>query len=168
MAHLDGLTQVANRRHFNQCLQQQWQNCLKSQQGLALILLDVDYFKLYNDHYGHLAGDDGLQRIAQGIQQGVEAVEGLVARYGGEEFAVILPRLSLEEAITVAKLIQRAIAAQNLPHTPSPISQLITLSIGLASQIPTPETTPDQLIQNADQSLYEAKRLGRNQICYES
>lgn len=162
LLRVDGLTQVANRRYFDEYLAQEWQRLQQAQQSLGLILCDVDYFKQYNDRYGHLQGDACLQQIAQQIQTSVRRSVDVVARYGGEEFAVILPNTDLKGAIAVAQKIQARIRQSKIIHDASQIDQLVTLSLGVASLVPCPATTPGTLIALADQALYQAKRAGRD------
>jgi diguanylate cyclase (GGDEF)-like protein/PAS domain S-box-containing protein len=161
---LDGLTQIANRRYFDDYLGQEWHRLKREQLPLSLLLCDVDYFKAYNDYYGHQAGDRCLQEIAQAIAAVTKRTSDLVARYGGEEFTVVLPNTSLAGAIQVAQQIQSAIAKLQLPHQQSPLGS-ITLSIGITSTIPTPPTLPEQLVATADAALYAAKDHGRNVCC---
>lgn len=163
LANLDGLTQIANRRRFDDYLSNEWQRHLEKQEPLALILTDVDYFKRYNDHYGHLGGDDCLIRVAQTIAQIPQRLTDLVARYGGEEFAVILPKTNPEGALIIAEEIKKAIALLSIPHAQSQVSQYVTLSLGVASLIPTLELNLEDLIAQADQALYTAKDQGRDQ-----
>ncbi|MEH1850840.1 MAG: EAL domain-containing protein [Nostoc sp.] len=162
LACSDGLTQVGNRRCFDHTLKTQWQRLAREQGSLSLILCDVDYFKLYNDTHGHLAGDDALRHVAKAISQTVKHPADLVARYGGEEFAVILPNTDIERAIAVAKNIQTNISALQMPHPHSDISEFITLSLGVATIIPHSQLSPETLIAAADQGLYQAKAQGRN------
>ena len=164
LALTDGLTQVANRRCFDDRLQIEWQRSLRQQEPLALILLDIDYFKHYNDHYGHQMGDDCLCQIAQTATQHMKRPTDLFARYGGEEFVVLLPNTDLEGAITVAKSIQSAIQRLGIPHQTSRVSQQVTVSMGIASVLPSAKLSPDDLITLADKHLYQAKERGRNQI----
>ena len=163
LANLDGLTQIANRRRFDDYLTVEWQRHLREKQPLALILIDIDYFKRYNDHYGHQGGDDCLIKVAQTIAKIPQRPTDLVARYGGEEFAVILPHTNSEGALIVAEEIREAIANLSIPHQNSAISDRITLSMGIASEIPTGEQSLEVLISYADQALYTAKSQGRNQ-----
>jgi diguanylate cyclase (GGDEF)-like protein len=162
LASSDGLTQVANRRCFDDTFNAQWQRLAREQDSLSLILCDVDYFKLYNDTHGHLAGDDALRNVAKTISQTVKHPADLVARYGGEEFAVILPNTDAEQAIAVAQEIQTNISALQLPHPSSEVSEFITLSLGVATIIPHNRSSPESLIAAADQGLYQAKAQGRN------
>lgn len=164
LAHLDGLTQIANRRRFDQVLQEEWQRLARKQQPLSLILCDVDYFKSYNDTYGHQAGDDCLYSIAQTIRQSVNRPADLVARYGGEEFVIILPDTDAIGAEVVAKIIQQKVQDLQLIHAQSPSSPYISLSFGIACYIPQPGLSSSRLIEAADTALYQAKKQGRNQI----
>jgi diguanylate cyclase (GGDEF)-like protein len=162
MANLDGLTQVANRRRFDDYLSLDWQRHKRNQTSIALILIDIDYFKRYNDTYGHQGGDDCLRRVAQEIAKVPQRSTDLVARYGGEEFAVILSDTDTKGALKVAEDIQTAIATLVIPHQSSDVSDLVTLSIGVVSLIPTIEQSIEALISYADQALYIAKHQGRN------
>lgn len=164
VATTDGLTQVANRYCFDQYLQKEWQRAIRDRRPLSLILCDVDFFKQYNDHYGHQAGDHCLQQVAQAIRKAVKRPADLVARYGGEEFVVILPETNQEGAIKVAEMIQWELQNLQIPHAQSKISDSVTLSLGLSSIIPTQASSPDELVAEADARLYEAKSSGRNCI----
>ena len=163
-AEQDGLTQVANRRMFNQYLEEQWLQALQSQTPLALILCDVDFFKLYNDTYGHLAGDECLHRVAQALARCVRRSQDLVARYGGEEFGLILPNMDLKEASDLADRLRTTILNCQIPHQSSPISPYLTLSLGCVSGIPQINLQSADLITQTDLCLYQAKRWGRNQV----
>jgi diguanylate cyclase (GGDEF)-like protein len=163
MANLDGLTQIANRRRFDDYLSSEWQRHQRDQNSLALIMIDIDYFKRYNDRYGHQGGDDCLVRVAQAIAQVPQRPTDLVARYGGEEFVVILSNTDTKGALKVARAIQEAIASLAIIHENSDVSDYVTLSMGFVSLIPTLDLSPEVLISHADQSLYLAKGKGRNQ-----
>jgi len=162
--NLDGLTQVFNRRQFNQSITQEWRRALREKQPLSLILCDVDFFKLYNDTYGHLMGDDCLRAVAKAISDCVKRAGDLVARYGGEEFAVILPNTNGEGAVHIAETIREQIHKFQIPHVKSPISETVTLSLGVACVVPTQELSPETLIKTADQALYQAKKQGRDRF----
>lgn len=162
---LDGLTQVANRRRFDEYLEQEWARLAREQQVLTLVLCDVDFFKPFNDTYGHLAGDDCLIQIAQTLNQTVQRPADLVARYGGEEFALILPSTNHDGAIHIAECIQEQLQQLNLSHVTSTVSDRVTLSIGIASLVPDLAASPQILVDAADQALYRAKNLGRNRYC---
>ena len=164
LANSDGLTQVANRRYFDEILPTEWRRCMREKQPLSLILCDVDYFKLYNDYYGHQMGDDCLIQVAKAMSSTVKRPADLVARYGGEEFIVILPNTDEKGAINVAESIQKKIKTLQILHFKSKISQYVTLSFGIATVIPELEMKPKNLIQIADEALYTAKKLGRNRI----
>jgi diguanylate cyclase (GGDEF)-like protein/PAS domain S-box-containing protein len=163
LATVDGLTEIANRRYFDQALDLEWQRAHRQQQPIALILCDIDYFKPYNDNYGHLAGDDCLRQVAQVINAAVLRPSDMAARYGGEEFALLLPSTTINGAVQIVKRIQSAIARCNLPHAYSAVSSVITLSFGLVCHRPmVREHSPRELIHQADLALYQAKAQGRN------
>lgn len=164
IANLDGLTQVANRRCFNDYLKNQWHTHLEKQQPLTLIMIDIDYFKLYNDHYGHQQGDECIYRVAQGIAMIIKRPTDLTARYGGEEFAVILSNTKIEGGLIIADLIQSTIASFEMPHEKSQVSSYVTLSIGVSCLIPNENISLEDLIGNADKALYEAKNQGRDRV----
>lgn len=168
LAHRDGLTQVANRRVFDSVLEQEWLRMKREQKCLSLILCDVDYFKKYNDFYGHLLGDDCLIKIAAALTKAARRPGDLVARYGGEEFAIILPNTNPKGAGEVVHYVQKEIANLQIPHQASKVSSYVTLSLGVTSIIPTAQWSVKSLINAADQALYEAKQLGRNQFCSRS
>ncbi|MGP1387397.1 MAG: diguanylate cyclase domain-containing protein [Thainema sp.] len=163
MAHQDGLTQVANRFAFDQSLHNEWQRLSREQLPLSLILCDVDYFKAYNDNYGHPAGDKCLQEVAQVLMESVRRPADFVARYGGEEFAILLPNTDLDGAVQITRIIAQNLRNKQIPHTQSSTSDMVTLSYGIASFIPHHQKDSRILIQSADQALYQAKRQGRNQ-----
>ncbi len=163
LASMDGLTQV-NRRCFDEYWLQQWTLLQEEKQPLSLILMDVDYFKNYNDHYGHLAGDECLRQVAQGISKLLMRPQDLVARYGGEEFVVILPHTPIEGAKKVAEGVISIIYNLNLAHATSQVCDRITLSIGVACVVPNADLSWEMPISLADKALYQAKREGRNRI----
>jgi len=162
LATLDGLTQIPNRRRFDEYLRQEWQRMVREQQPLSLILFDVDFFKAYNDHFGHQQGDEGLIAVAQAASRSVKRAADLLARYGGEEFAVILPNTRRTGAEIVARAIQQQIADLRLPHPHSQVNEYLTVSMGIASVVPSIEQSVDELVAAADAALYQAKRRGRN------
>jgi diguanylate cyclase (GGDEF)-like protein/PAS domain S-box-containing protein len=162
LATRDGLTGLANRRCFDDTLNAEWQRALRNQQPLSLLMVDVDNFKQYNDAYGHLGGDECLQRIAGAVSSEMRTND-LVARYGGEEFAVILPNQSLKGAAIVAERIRCRVEQLRLPNLGSK-QHVVTVSIGAATALAAPETDSSQLVATADSALYRAKHMGRNRI----
>jgi diguanylate cyclase (GGDEF)-like protein len=167
LAIIDDLTQVANRRRLEDYLQKEWKRGIREKISLSVILCDIDFFKQYNDTYGHVIGDECLKQVAQAINQAVKRPADLVARYGGEEFMVILPNTPLEGALKVARDIQKTLQSFRIIHDASSINQYITLSIGLANTIPESIYQPITLIKAADSALYKAKQNGRNCIITE-
>ncbi|MEA5451613.1 PAS domain S-box protein [Leptolyngbya sp. CCNP1308] len=165
LATHDGLTQLANRRSFDIHLQQEWARLLRIQAPLSLILCDIDHFKPYNDTYGHPAGDVCLQQVAQTLEQVVQRPADMVARYGGEEFALVLPNTDQAGAEAIARTIQQALVDLALFHGASPLGQRLTLSLGIASVIPTADQKAQTLIDQADAALYSAKQRGRDRYC---
>jgi len=161
LVNADGLTQVANRRRFDQYLTQEWFRS-QGEEPLSLVMCDVDFFKLYNDTYGHQAGDDCLRHVAQAIHKSVMRNSDLVARYGGEEFAVILPNTDAMGALAVAERIKVNVEQTCIPHSRSQVSQYVTVSQGVATAIPSDDSSQESLIAAADKALYHAKGLGRN------
>jgi diguanylate cyclase (GGDEF)-like protein len=162
LANLDGLTQVANRRRFDEQLKLEWERSIQEAAPLSIILCDIDYFKRYNDFYGHQAGDICLMQVAKAIERSIRRPTDFVARYGGEEFVVILPNTSFEEASYVAEVIQRNIQQLNINHVQSKVADHLTLSLGISSMVPTNDTSATCLVATADKALYESKRRGRN------
>jgi len=167
LARTDELTQVANRRFFNEYLEQEWQRSLRTQLPLALILIDIDFFKLYNDTYGHPAGDECLSKVARGLKSTVKRPNDLVARYGGEEFAIILPNTPIAGAIQVTTDIQAHIKFLQISHRSSQISPWLTLSMGVVCMVPSSQTSLTYLVDKVDQALYQAKRTGRDRAISE-
>jgi diguanylate cyclase (GGDEF)-like protein len=164
IAYLDGLTQIANRRRFDERLAQEWRRMKRDQLPLALVLCDVDYFKQYNDHYGHQMGDECLRKVAQVIESAAKRPADLAARYGGEEFTVILPNTPLAGVIQVAEEIQHQMKLLQLPHQVSSVSPYVTLSFGIASIVPMDTISLEELIAKVDRALYRAKIAGRDRI----
>ena len=161
----DPLTGIANRRHFQDQLAIVWKEMLQRQAPLSLLMLDVDYFKLYNDRYGHPAGDQCLRRTASAISSALRKPADLVARYGGEEFSAILPNTSREQAQAIAERVRQSVLALDLLHEASPAARIVTVSIGLASTDAVgSEHAMEQLLKQADDALYQAKANGRNQV----
>jgi diguanylate cyclase (GGDEF)-like protein len=164
LASVDGLTQVANRRQFDLYLNQEWQRHLRDRTTLALILVDIDYFKRYNDHYGHQGGDDCLVKVARAMAETMKRSGDLVARYGGEEFAVVLPNTDAEGARTIAESIRASVQQLAILHAGSDVSPFVTLSLGVASCIPSADGEIADLIAAADAALYRSKQNGRDRV----
>jgi len=157
----DGLTGISNRRRFDEVLAAEWARAARQQHSLAIGLLDIDFFKQYNDHYGHQAGDDCLRQVAQAFKSQLQRGGDLVARYGGEEFAFIAPAVDADQALAIADAVCKAISSLKLPHAHGPGGRL-TVSIGVAAWTPLAGAAPDDILRAADQALYRAKQLGRN------
>lgn len=166
LATIDGLTQIANRRRFDEGLILAWRISVREQLPLSLLLCDIDCFKLYNDSKGHQAGDECLQQVAHAIKCAVKRPADLVARYGGEEFAVILPNTNGEGALQVAEQIRLLLTKVAIAHPKSPVSKYVTLSVGVSCTVPCHEASPEELIAAADQGLYQAKELGRDRATF--
>lgn len=165
IAVTDSLTGLFNRRKFDSELAEKWELCKRSGQAISLLMIDIDYFKRYNDHYGHQAGDQCLAEVAHAIRSNFHRSYDCVARYGGEEFACILPMAGSEQAIRLAENVCQSVARLNLPHARSEVGPHVTLSIGVASiTAPDPGSSPAGLIALADQNLYQAKAHGRAQV----
>ncbi|MCW8929596.1 MAG: diguanylate cyclase [Gammaproteobacteria bacterium] len=161
---MDGLTQIPNRRKFDEDLKSQYANACRKQQSLSVLMIDIDHFKRFNDTYGHLEGDDCIKKVATAIQNSVYRPTDLVARYGGEEFAVILPDTSVNGAQVVATKIMKEINQLKIPHSDSTVNDHVTISIGGYSAIPCIQEESTSIVSEADKSLYEAKEAGRNQF----
>jgi diguanylate cyclase (GGDEF)-like protein len=164
LASMDSLTQVYNRRYFDEYLEGEWQRARRNEDWLSLILCDVDHFKAYNDTYGHQAGDVCLYNVAQAMLKVSHRSSDRVARYGGEEFVIVLPHTGREGAIQVAEAIRSQLRTLNLPHGGSLTQDFVTVSMGVASMVPISEQGVFQLIQDADRGLYQAKQSGRDRV----
>lgn len=163
--YIDGLTNVHNRRYFDERLNSEWSRAQRNNTELSLLLLDVDFFKRYNDYYGHQAGDECLRKVAGAIKSAMKRPADLVARYGGEEFVCLLPDTNQEGAIYLAEEIKQAIIALNITHVASTIIPRVTVSAGVCVKPPTYQGSPEQLLRSADLQLYNAKENGRNCVC---
>ncbi|HEY4081915.1 MAG TPA: diguanylate cyclase [Burkholderiaceae bacterium] len=163
-AHTDGLTQLANRRRFDEEFQREWQHGMRTQQPLSLAIVDLDHFKQFNDYYGHLAGDTCLQEVAKAMQACMGRAHDLLARYGGEEFVVLLPNTGEANAIKVVERLRQAVAELGMVHANSPTAPYITLSVGVRTVVPGPEGSPEAMLRAADEALYQAKAQGRNRM----
>jgi diguanylate cyclase (GGDEF)-like protein len=167
LAFSDGLTRIANRRRFDEAFPAEWSRAARSAMPLTLMMLDVDYFKVFNDTYGHQAGDECLVRVAAALASVISRPGDLVARYGGEEFVVLLPGTDASGAVALAEKIRQAVAAESIEHRGSSLGQ-VSVSIGIATAVPEPRERPEQLLHAADDSLYKAKLAGRNRAVSES
>ena len=163
LSNTDGLTGIANRRSFDLALEEEWNRARRAGIPLALIMLDVDHFKHFNDHYGHLAGDDCLRSLTQVLLKEVRRSGELVARYGGEEFVVLMPDSKVQAAVEAAERIQRAVRLLGLTHSQTSPG-IVSFSLGVASLKPSLQHTPEDLVRQADLALYRAKALGRDRI----
>jgi len=159
---IDGLTSIANRRRFDDFFQQEWNRALRSQTKISLIFIDVDFFKNYNDNNGHSAGDECLIKVAQCLKDTLVRTTDLLARFGGEEFIVVLPETNIEQAEAIAEKLRLHVENLNIPHAHSAVADKVTLSLGIATTIPTTSLLPSKLVMAADGALYKAKNLGRN------
>ena len=164
LANLDPLTQCSNRRRFDDYLADQWTLHVQEKRSIALVLCDIDYFKQYNDFYGHLTGDDCLRRVAQALSASLRNPLDLLCRYGGEEFVAILPCTDTVGAQLSARRMQASVASLDILHHSSPIADCVTMSFGIAVTTPGADGAPSQLIAEADACLYRAKAEGRNTI----
>jgi len=162
MALLDGLTEIPNRRSFDVTLEKEISRATRSKSFLSLILMDIDFFKKYNDHYGHVAGDSCLRQVAKAVEGVKKRGSDFAARYGGEEFAMILPGSDMEGAMQLAEDVRCAVAALNIQHMTSDVAEYVSLSLGVATTLPDQKISPVDLINASDKALYQAKANGRN------
>ncbi len=160
----DSLTQVANRRYFDNRFASEFSRASREQTALALVMIDADFFKAYNDELGHIAGDECLKRVALCIRDSLKRPTDLVARFGGEEFVVLLPSTTADGALSLAEEIRENINALKIPHPASTVSQNITVSLGVTGAYPSKTSTREALLKKADEALYNAKAAGRNQV----
>jgi diguanylate cyclase (GGDEF)-like protein len=160
----DGLTGIANRRMFDQTLQTEWQRCARTRSCLSLLMIDIDHFKRYNDHYGHQTGDECLRQVARILVMCAKRSGELVARYGGEEFAILLPGIEAAEALAIAQRCLQQMEGAHIPHADSPVSPWLTVSIGVTSLVASPRESRSELVLQADSALYCAKKAGRARV----
>lgn len=161
---LDGLTGISNRRRFDEYLAQEWLRVARSGEPLSLIMVDIDHFKAYNDHYGHQGGDDCLRRVARSLDAALQRPSDLATRYGGEEFAIVLPDTDLDGAALIAEKLRAGVEALGVPHAHSNTADHVTISLGVASIVPREGGLPATLVTLADEALYQAKHAGRNRF----
>lgn len=164
LSTLDGLTGVSNRRQFDATLQREWRRAMRNGTPISLLFADIDFFKRFNDHYGHQAGDDCLKQVSGALQQTVHRPADLISRYGGEEFVIVLPETDQQGALAVARNVLDKMADLEMPHATSEVGEHLTLSIGVATALPTQGEPAEALVAAADQALYRAKERGRNRI----
>lgn len=162
LSYKDGLTGVANRRMFDSILEVEWAHARRSSQPLSLIMLDIDYFKQYNDHYGHVQGDQCLKQIGQILTSAATRSRDFVARFGGEEFVLVLPETDEASAARIAERCRNLLFKAQIPHENSPVSQILSVSIGVGTTVPAHADEPVAFIEAVDRRLYQAKGNGRN------
>ncbi len=163
LVSIDPLTEIGNRRRFDDYLRLEWRRCQRNQQSLSIAMIDIDGFKKFNDTYGHAAGDECLRRVARQLAGAVRRGEDCVARYGGEEFGCVLPGTNLDGGIVVAETLRSGVDALAIPHRTSDVADHVTVSVGVASAVADGEPV-ERLVDAADRELYEAKRRGRNRV----
>ncbi|MEX1666677.1 diguanylate cyclase [Zhongshania arctica] len=163
LASVDGLTGISNRRQFDERIESEWRACRRTGQPLAMIMIDVDHFKKYNDHYGHLEGDTCLKLVAQALKESQWRGRDIAARYGGEEFVCLMPETKLEDALKKAEAIRQRIFDLVIPHATSDTADRVTISVGVACTVPDDQDLK-RLISAADEQLYKAKEGGRNRV----
>jgi len=168
LSYRDGLTGVSNRRMFDTVMEREWAQARRDGQPLSLVLLDIDYFKQYNDHYGHLKGDECLRRVAQALLAASTRGRDFLGRFGGEEFVLILPDTDAQAAAVVAERCRRLIVDQGIAHVRSSIGEVLTVSGGVATAIPSDGSDRLDLMELVDRRLYQAKQKGRNRIASEA
>lgn len=167
LSYRDGLTGVGNRRQFDEILETEWNHVRRHRQPISLLLVDIDYFKQYNDHYGHLQGDECLKQVAKLLSSAVKRPRDFVGRFGGEEFVLVLPETDNKAAQVVAERCVQLLQEQQIAHASSPDTSCLTISLGVATIIPSQQDSSRDLVATADRLLYKAKQAGRNQLVTE-
>ncbi len=166
LSYKDGLTNVANRRMLDQVVEREWASAYRNQQPLSLIFADIDFFKEYNDHYGHIAGDDCLRRVAGALNAAAARPRDLLARFGGEEFVLLLPETDADAAMAVAERCLGAVLDEMIPHQHSRIGEYLTVSLGVGTIVPQEQDSAAEFFEKVDGLLYQAKQQGRNRVVY--
>jgi len=164
LAMIDGLTHIPNRRYFDEAFGERFTDAKRSQRPISVIMVDIDYFKIYNDNYGHGQGDTCLKLIAKTLSSTLKRPSDLVARYGGEEFVAVLPNTDENGALTIANSFLENVRKLQLPHERSQVEKYVTISVGVATMTPSKDTNADGLLKSADEMLYQAKNSGRNRV----
>jgi diguanylate cyclase (GGDEF)-like protein len=162
LSFMDGLTGVANRRMFDSIMEKEWANAKRNNQPLSLIMIDIDYFKQYNDHYGHIQGDDCLKRVAKVLSSAASRPRDFLARFGGEEFVMVLPETDEKSAEMIAERCRHLIIEDHIPHAESSVAEELTVSLGVGTTVPSQDAEPIGFIDEVDKRLYQAKLKGRN------
>jgi len=162
LSSIDGLTGIPNRRNFDEFLDRNWYFCMRASMAISLIMIDIDHFKKFNDHYGHLEGDECLKKVAATLKSCINRDTDMMARYGGEEFACILPATDIEGALSIAESMRKSIEALSITNAQSSTANYVTISLGVASVVPIKDLQAVTIIQHADRALYAAKRSSRN------
>jgi diguanylate cyclase (GGDEF)-like protein len=164
LSSIDSLTGVPNRRRFDEFLQSEWRRVVRNKTSISLIMIDIDFFKQYNDKYGHAAGDECLKRVAQSLSDSIHRSHDLLARVGGEEFSVVLPETDFTGAAALAEKMRKDVEEINILHEDSAVARHLTISLGVATAVPSTDSASGSLMEDADKALYEAKKSGRNQV----
>lgn len=162
LVFIDGLTEIPNRRRFDELFETEWLRARRASHPLTVVLLDIDHFKDFNDHYGHAFGDECLRRVAATLSEALQRPSDFIARYGGEEFVAVLPEADLAAAQLIAEKMRAAVEQLAIPHQHSAASPVVTVSLGAATTLPSESKQPDKLLESADKALYRAKAEGRN------
>ncbi len=163
-SRVDGLTGIDNRRRFDETIESEWKRAFRQRDSLSLLMLDIDFFKLYNDTYGHQAGDECLRQIAMTLAKNLKRPGDLAARYGGEEFACVLPGVSPEGVVKIAGRMHTAVRELAIPHEDSDVAEIVTASIGVTTMMPADNEGWEKLVERADKALYQAKQEGRDRV----
>ncbi len=164
LSFLDGLTGVANRRYFDESISQEWRRAARESKSLGMVMLDIDFFKFFNDNYGHQKGDYCLKQVASALNEGLNRPGDFVARYGGEEFTIVLPNTDTDGAVFVAEGMRKTVEDLGIPHAYSKVCDYVTVSLGAGSIFPSMDMNPSRLISMVDNALYQAKNEGRNRV----